>query len=180
MGLSPADRYILDRRIHALVNSVLVEEHRRQPLGPHSPQLTEVLHFLRRSPDPDLPRYVVLRTRSPTGWVIGACAAGRGSRPRPIDSPRYLSRAEAEHAVFLRRLSDYGIEVAPDLVQRAGVEVGGGIEPAAPGIVGYVDTLSVAPGEALSLHVSTDAKRWSAQFGPPPVRRATTRRASTA
>ena len=164
MSLSPADQYILDRRVRMLVNRLLIDEHQRQPLGPHSPQLTEVLHFLRRSPDPDLPRYVVLRSRSPSGWVIGVCPTSRGSMPHPLDLHPYKHRAEVEHAVFLRRLSDYGIQTSTDRARNQGAAAGRGTEPVVPGVVGYVDALSVAPGETLSLHVSTDAERWTAQL----------------
>jgi len=37
-------------------------------------------------------------------------------------------------------------------------------QPAVPDVVGYVDKLSVAPGEPLALHVSTGADRWSAEL----------------
>ena len=165
MSLTAADQYILDRRVRKLVNRLLIDEHQRQPLGPHSAQLTEVLHFLRRSPDPVLPRYVVLRSRSPSGWVIGVCPTSHGGMPRPLDSDRYQSRAEVEHAVFLRRLSDCGIQAPADPAQRGcSAGAGRGAERAVPGIIGYVDALSVASGETLSLHVSTDAERWSAQL----------------
>ncbi len=76
------------------------------PFGPHSPALIEVLDFLRRNPDPERPRYLVLDTGA--GFAIGERAAERGAAPRRTGEELLESRAEAEHAVFLRRLADYG------------------------------------------------------------------------
>jgi N,N-dimethylformamidase len=164
MSLSPADQYILDRRIRGLINPDLIDEHRRQPLGPHSAALTEVLHFLRRSPDPDLPRYAVLRSRARSDWAIGIRPSGRGALPRPLDSHRFSVRAEVEHAVFLRRLDDYGIGPSTDHAQGPSAVMVREKESTVPDITGYVDRLSVAPGESISLHVSSDEQRWSAQL----------------
>jgi hypothetical protein len=67
----------------------------------------EVLDFLRRSPDPDLPRYVVIDAGD--GFVVADRADRAGDPPVPMDDVLFGSRADAEHAVFLRRLTDYGI-----------------------------------------------------------------------
>jgi hypothetical protein len=107
MALSVLDHDILERRVRGLVDDALIAEHRQRPFGPHSPELIEVLDFLRRNPDPERPRYVVLAT---------ADAFAVGHRGRPPGAPatldgddRYPTREAAEHAVFLRRLNDYGI-----------------------------------------------------------------------
>ncbi|MGX6449941.1 hypothetical protein ACVU7I_18040, partial [Patulibacter sp. S7RM1-6] len=82
-------------------------EHRERPWGPHSPGLVEVLDFVRRNPDPERPRYLVLD-------LGGAFAVGRrgptpGAPPDRVDAVTHPTREAAEHAVFLRRLRDYGV-----------------------------------------------------------------------
>jgi hypothetical protein len=107
MALSIHDTEILRRRVYGLVDDELLAEHRERPFGPHSPRLIEVLDFLRRNPDPELPRYLVLDDGE--GFEVGVRAAERGAPPTPLEGgERLATRAEAEHAVFLRRLADYG------------------------------------------------------------------------
>lgn len=94
----------LRHRLAALIQPGLVDEHRRAPFGPHSPELTDVLAFLRRNPAPDLPRYVVVAEDE--GFAIGV----RRDAEVPAAGPeRFATRAEAEHDVFRRRLADYGL-----------------------------------------------------------------------
>jgi hypothetical protein len=106
LSLSLHDEEILRRRVYGLVDESLVAEHRDRPFGPHSPALIEVLDFLRRNPDPELPRYLVLDDGE--GFEIGLRAADRGGPPASLGGERLKTRAEAEHAVFLHRLADYG------------------------------------------------------------------------
>jgi hypothetical protein len=107
MTLSIHDREILRRRVYGLVDDDLLAEHRERPFGPHSPALTEVLDFLRRNPDPECPRYLVLDDGE--GFELGVRSAERGAPPTSLDDDeRFATRGEAEHAVFLRRLADYG------------------------------------------------------------------------
>jgi hypothetical protein len=105
--LSLHDEEILRRRVRGLVDDELLAEHRERPFGPHSPRLIEVLDFLRRNPDPECPRYLVLDDGE--GFEVGVRASERGAPPTAVDDDeRFATRAEAEHAVFLRRLADYG------------------------------------------------------------------------
>jgi hypothetical protein len=106
MALSIHDEEILGRRVRGLVDAELLAEHRERPFGPHSPALVEVLDFLRRNPDPERTRYLVLDTGA--GFAIGARADRRGDPPARLGEELLGTRAEAEHAVFLRRLADYG------------------------------------------------------------------------
>jgi hypothetical protein len=107
MALSIHDKEILRRRVYGLVDDELLAEHRERPFGPHSPRLIEVLDFLRRNPDPEQPRYLVLDDGE--GFEVGVRSSERGAPPTSVDDDeRFKTRAEAEHAVFLRRLADYG------------------------------------------------------------------------
>jgi hypothetical protein len=105
--LSIHDQEILRRRVAGLVDHGLLAEHRVHPFGPHSPALIEVLDFLRRNPDPDRPRYLVLDMGA--GFLVGQRAQRPGDPPSALEGPLLGTRAEAEHAVLLRRLSDYGL-----------------------------------------------------------------------
>ncbi len=106
MALSIQDQEILRRLVYGLVDDDLLAEHRERPFGPHSPALIEVYDFLRRKPDPECPRYLVLDDGE--GFEVGVRSSDRGAPPSPLDDERFATRGEAEHAVFLRRLADYG------------------------------------------------------------------------
>jgi hypothetical protein len=118
MALSIHDQEILRRRVHGLVDDELLAEHRERPFGPHSPRLIEVLDFLRRNPDPECPRYLVLDDGE--GFELGVRSAERGAPPTSLDGgERFTTRAKAEHAVFRRRLADYGA-LRGDLLPHSG------------------------------------------------------------
>lgn len=86
----------------------LIAEQRERPFGPQSPAMIEVLDFLRRSPDPELPRYIVLDTDD--GFVLAIRSPAPGGVPIPLPgSERLATRGDAEHAIFLKRLTDYGV-----------------------------------------------------------------------
>jgi hypothetical protein len=106
MDLSIQDQAIRER-LTGVVTSELVAEHRARPFGPHSRPLGEVLDFLRRNPALDLPRYVVLKEGD--AFAVGVRPAERGAVVPRADGASFATRAEAEHAVFLGRLADYGL-----------------------------------------------------------------------
>jgi len=164
MSLSSADQRILERRVRRLVDAALLNEHREHPLGPHSPRLAEVLHFLRRSPDPELPRYVVLRVGRPPQWAIGVRPVVHTGEPSLLDELRYHTRAGAEHAVFLRRIADYGLEGPPLTDSAATAQPAPAVMQRQSDLMGYVDALSVAPADALSLFVHSSAPQWTARL----------------
>lgn len=107
MALSENDRYILEHRVKPLVTDEVIAEQRADPFGRQSPALAEILDFLRRSPDPDLPRYIVLETTD--GFVVAIRSDVPGHPPTPLDPPVVLpDRGSAEHTIFRHRLRDYG------------------------------------------------------------------------
>jgi N,N-dimethylformamidase len=164
MSLSAADQHILERRVRPLVDAALINEHREHPLGPHSPRLTEVLHFLRRSPDPELRRYVVLRIGRPLQWAIGVRPVAHTGEPHLLDELRYATRAAAEHAVFLQRIYDYGLAEPPPAQPSSITQPSSEVMRRQTDLMGYVDALSVAPAESVSLFVHSSRPRWSAQL----------------
>lgn len=86
-----------------LVTDDLIEEHRRDPFGNHSPELYKVLTFLRRQP-PEAGRFVMIVTDPHEEYALGTIPPERGEAPEIIDDERYASQAEAEHAVFRKRV----------------------------------------------------------------------------
>ncbi|RKN05937.1 hypothetical protein D7319_23515 [Streptomyces radicis] len=108
MALSIQDAEILRTRVRALVTAELVERARAAPAPPYDPDIAEVLDFVRRNPDPDLPRYAIVRCHD--GFAIAARAAVRGRPPELVDARRHPDRGAAEHAVLERRLRDLGLD----------------------------------------------------------------------
>lgn len=108
MALSIQDAEILRTRIRPLVTAELIERARARPFPPYDPDIAEVLDFVRRNPDPDLPRYAIVRL--PDGFAVAVRATTPGEPPRVIGDSRCPDRGAAEHAVLERRLRDYGID----------------------------------------------------------------------
>jgi branched-chain amino acid transport system permease protein len=83
-----------------------VDEFRKCPVGPHSPQLRRVLNTLRGGPLAG--RYVLVCTKPYREWVLARHPGARG-KPFEILEQRFSSREEAEWAVFrLRWKEDTG------------------------------------------------------------------------
>ncbi|WP_116951384.1 hypothetical protein [Jiangella endophytica] len=108
MALSIQDAEILRTRVRPLVTEDLMRRARARPAPPYDPDIAEVLDFVRRNPDPDLPRYAILRL--PDGYAVAVRAATPGQPPEPLDARRHPDRGAAEHAVLEQRLRDYGID----------------------------------------------------------------------
>lgn len=99
--------------IAALVTARLVEEHRLRPAGRHSPALAFVLGYLRRAPTAGK---LALVSSEPGTWRIVVLSGEQGTPHELLDDQTFASEDEAEHAVFLRRLSLFG--ALPPEVQR--------------------------------------------------------------
>ncbi|MGW4729775.1 hypothetical protein ACWEQC_11480 [Streptomyces shenzhenensis] len=106
MALSVQDEVIL-ARVKSLVTATLIDRAAAQPNPPYPPDVVEVMDFVRRNPDPEKPRYLIVTTED--GFAVGVRARERGGVPELLDEVRHRTRDEAEHAVFLRRLRDYGV-----------------------------------------------------------------------
>lgn len=97
---------MLTEQVGALVTRDLIEEHRRNPVGFHSPDLERILRHLRRQPTAG--KYVLVCTRRDEEWAIGELSGVRGVGPRIVGEERFSSLAAAQHGVFLRRLEALG------------------------------------------------------------------------
>jgi hypothetical protein len=98
----------------------LVEEFRRQPFGPHSPDLQLVLNRLRA--EPLAGRYTLIATQPKREWMIATLSGERGKPPELVSDKRYTDPAAAEWAVFKLRWQRATGETLPDeaAVEEAG------------------------------------------------------------
>lgn len=95
----------LAAQIARSITPVLIEEHRRAPLGAHSDALARVLNYFRRGP---VPGKYGIATAGPFGpYRIVRLTGQRGRRPEPADDTLYDSMDAVYHAVFLKRLADF-------------------------------------------------------------------------
>lgn len=106
--LSLQDAEILRVRIMPLVTTELIERARARPYPPYDLDIVEVLDFVRRNPDPDLPRYAIVRLED--RFAVAVRSATAGVAPTPVDERRHATRDAAEHAVLEHRLRDYGVQ----------------------------------------------------------------------
>lgn len=106
-ALSAQDAHILRERVRRLVTPELIERARAQARGPYDQDIAEVLAFVRRSPDPRMPRYAIVTSAG--RFFVAARPARPGEAPEILGREAYRTRDEAEHAVLLRRLGDYGV-----------------------------------------------------------------------
>ena len=92
------------RFLRPLVTEDLIAEHKAKPVGQHSDALERVLNYLRRSPQAG--KYVLICTKPFAEWRLGILAGVRGEPVIVLNDVSFSSEAEAEHAVFLRRIDE--------------------------------------------------------------------------
>lgn len=97
-------RFIWRNTIKPLLTDAIVEEHRADPLGHHSPTLDMVLAYLRNDPLREVPRLVVVILKPGEQWAIGEVPWDRRA-PVHVRPDTYDSVAEIEHVIFLERLA---------------------------------------------------------------------------
>jgi hypothetical protein len=98
------NRYIWWHTIRPLVSEEVIEEHRRTPVGKHSPALDMILTFLRRDPVPENPQLVAVVLKADEEWGIGEYYRTRGV-PVRVRPGTFRSIDDLEHSVFLERLA---------------------------------------------------------------------------
>jgi hypothetical protein len=107
------EQKMLKEKLQPLVTQEVIEEHKLNPIGKHSDQLEKLLFNIRKY-HPNLRlnqqkgRYVIICTKPHQEWCIGELSEVRGVPPKLLTEESFTSRQEAEHAVFLRRLKDFG------------------------------------------------------------------------
>jgi|GEM_PF-750031 len=97
-------------RLASLVTAELVDEHRRQPIGHHSPDLAEVLVYFRQAPTAG--KLAAVATEPGRQWQV-VRLSGTPGVPHDLDDPARFDSVDAvSHDVFLRRLAELGWPVA--------------------------------------------------------------------
>jgi len=104
--LEEVEHHIWHSAIEPLLDEDIIREHAESPFGPHSPSLSLVLHYLQRNGGVQRGQYVLIEVRPARAWQIARLSGDRTIPPEADPSTTYSSRADAEHAVFLRRLHD--------------------------------------------------------------------------
>ena len=79
----------------------LIEEYRRSPFGPHSPELTLVVNALRLMPIEQ--RHIIVCTQRGREWVVAKMPALRGAAVEPIPEAVFDDYADAVWEVFRLR-----------------------------------------------------------------------------
>lgn len=92
----------LRRHLRGILSQELVDEHRRNPFGPHGPALTAVLAYFRTSPIAG--KLAILSLDAIGPYRLVALSGVRGSPPTWAADDVHATLGEAEHAVFLMRL----------------------------------------------------------------------------
>jgi hypothetical protein len=82
-----------------------VDEFRKQPLGPHSPNLQRVLNAMRGAPQRG--KYVLVCTKPHKEWALGRLPGERGKPVELLPDQVFRSLAEAEWTVFRLRWKEH-------------------------------------------------------------------------
>lgn len=110
------DRHIFEKQIRPTITPETIAEHERNPFGAgHSPALEVLLRYLRRNPVRSKPRYVLVETEPHREWCIALHSRERGA-PITLTEDRFTSQAQAQHAIFLKRLYDLGDDAVTAIV----------------------------------------------------------------
>ena len=79
----------------------LAQEFKRNPTGPHSPELQKLLKLLRWEPLAD--RFVVVRPRQEGPWYLARTTGPKGHPLEIFTSYGYATLAQAHWALFRKR-----------------------------------------------------------------------------
>jgi branched-chain amino acid transport system permease protein len=91
------------RRMRALIDESLIEEHRQAPRGSHSDRLERVLRYFRSQPIPG--KLIVIEEIPWRRYGIGVLTGIPGQAATALDGS-YATYDEALHAIFLRRVDE--------------------------------------------------------------------------
>jgi hypothetical protein len=101
--VADANQFIWREEIAPLLSPDLIDEHRRDPVGRHSPALEKVLDFVRNNPVPGVAPLVLITIVPGCEWAIAEYPPEGEFAAQPREA-RYTSRAKAEHDIFLERV----------------------------------------------------------------------------
>jgi hypothetical protein len=102
------ERHVLETDVLPRVNKAVIEEHRERPIGKHSDELERVLIYLRKNHLEMPGKYILVCTMPFREWRLARLSGVPGVAPELLDDT-FSDRDEAEHALFLKRLTDAGL-----------------------------------------------------------------------
>lgn len=102
------ERHVLETDVLPHVNKAIIEEHRERPIGKHSDELERVLIYLRKAHLEIPGKYILVCTMPFREWRLATLSGVPGEAPELLDDT-FSDRDEAEHALFLKRLTDAGL-----------------------------------------------------------------------
>lgn len=104
-----ARRREIERALAELVTPEVVEEHRRRPMGRHSPALAWLLAYFRQAPTSGKLAVHADAPGPSRPLALLRLSGAQGVPHEELAGERYGSEEEALHAVFLRRLREHGM-----------------------------------------------------------------------
>ena len=92
--------------LKTLVNDEVIAEHKANPVGKHSYELTRLLNYFRKAEVPDKYAVAQIGPLKDSKYKIFAFTGDPEKPPRVVDERVYSSKNEAYHAIFLLRVND--------------------------------------------------------------------------
>ena len=136
----------------------LAQEFKRNPTGPHSPELQKLLKLLRWEPLAD--RFVVVRPRQEGPWYLARTTGAKGHPLEIFTSYGYATLAQAHWALFRKRWEQHtGQPLVLDDEDRVDPTHDGGeltLQASSKPLLGYADTFSVENGHTIAFKVSSE------------------------
>lgn len=102
------ESYILEHEIKPRITPEIIAEHSAKPLGKHSDDLERVLTYLRKRGLELAGKYILVCTVPHQEWRL-ATISGIPGVPPELQDDTFPDRYAAEHAIFVRRLTDLGL-----------------------------------------------------------------------
>ena len=92
--------------LKTLINDEVIAEHKANPVGKHSYELTRLLNYFRKAEVPDKYAVAQIGPLKDSQYKIFAFTGDPEKPPRVVDERVYSSKNEAYHAIFLLRVND--------------------------------------------------------------------------
>lgn len=102
------ERHIFETEVKPRITQAIIDEHRERPIGKHSDELQRVLIYLRKNHLEMAGKYNLVCTKPHEEYRLVTLAGIPGVPPELL-SDSFPNRSEAEHGLFMKRLSDAGL-----------------------------------------------------------------------
>jgi septation ring formation regulator EzrA len=102
------ERHIFETEVKPRITQEIIDEHKNRPVGKHSDELQRVLIYLRKNHLEMVGKYNLVCTKPHKEYRLVTLSGIPGVPPELMDDT-FSSRSEAEHGLFMKRLSDAGL-----------------------------------------------------------------------